>query len=138
MDSSLKELAQPSLQCILARTLPCLFDHLARALGYNRNSVQRQIRKAFHQPAGPADLEIFDLIHRLQAEVNAHIVVGNIAGAASDLIDLLARSRLQHETSPDTAAVRACADGFDLDPMIWVRYAIDQQAGSLVAVGDHG
>src|SRR5258708_2852421 len=74
--------------------------------------------------AGPANLEELDVFGFADAEVNAEIVLGEIAAAAAHFVDLrmqiffAGEMRDAFDACADAAAIRFRTDGFDLDPIV--------------------
>src|SRR5260370_25730021 len=89
-------------------------------------------------PAGPANLQRLDLIRFPQAEVNAQVVLRDIAAAATDFIDLLVglwligRMRNAAQARADAAAIGFRADRAHLDPVEPMRGIAAQQLRIIV------
>ena len=93
------------------------------------NLVHWQIRKALCQAARPADFNPVDFRRRAQAEVNPHIAVGTVTGAAADFVHENARRGLNANPRADAIAVGFRSDGMNRDPVIRVVNLIHQQTG---------
>ncbi len=51
------------------------------------DGVDGKVGEAFDETAGPVDFNPVDFGGWAEAEVDAHVVVGNVAGAAADFVD---------------------------------------------------
>src|SRR5216684_8982958 len=76
-------------------------DRRAGAFFERLNRIDRQILKAFNQPAGPADLHPIDHGRGAEAKVNSHVVIGDIAGTAANFVDQRARAGFHRDLRAD-------------------------------------
>ena len=65
------------------------------------NLVYSKIIKLFEEAAGPADLHGVELGGGAEAEVNAHVTVRIVAGAAADFVDEDARAGFHGDARAD-------------------------------------
>jgi len=77
------------------------------------DAVCRQIVQVFGSSIGPADLDGIQLALAAQAEMQAQIVLGKIAGAATHFTKLAELASLECETGADGGAV--APDAFELE-----------------------
>ena len=116
-DSSLRGLAG-----LLYVELHCAQD--AFALFHHDHLVRLDVLQGLHEAAGPAYLQQLHLLRFPDSEVDAEIVLREVAAAAAHFIDLrvkvfLARQmRDALDSRADAGAIRFCADGFDFDPIV--------------------
>src|SRR6267142_2625386 len=68
------------------------------------DGIDGQVFKAFDQAAGPADLDPIDLGGGPEAEVDAHVAAGEVAGAAAHFVDERARTGFQSDLRADAVA----------------------------------
>src|SRR6266567_2098065 len=93
---------------------PCLLTSLLRYFDLPTAFLQRvdgirgKIFKSLDQTAGPAHLRPINLCRSAEAEMDAHVVVGNIAGAAAHFVNESARTRFHRNAGADAVAI-----GFD-------------------------
>ena len=86
--------------------------------------VRLDVFERFNEAAGPADFEDLDVFGFTDAEVDAEIVLGKIAAAAADFVNLRMQALLAGKMSDafdaraDAAAIRFRADGFDFNPIV--------------------
>src|SRR5712691_9272287 len=96
----------------------------AFALFDEDNLIGLDVLEGFDEAAGPADFEELDVFGFSDAEVDAEIVLGKIAAAAADFVDLrmetffTGKMRDAFDARADAAAIGFCADGFDFDPIV--------------------
>src|SRR6266478_536915 len=83
-------------------------DRRAGTLSQSVDGIRGKIFKSFDQAAGPAHLHPINLCRSAEAEMDAHVVIGNVAGAAAHFVNESARSRFHRDPCPDAVAV-----GFD-------------------------
>src|SRR6266481_711935 len=82
------------------------------------------VLEGFDKAAGPADFQELDGFGFADAEVDAQIVLGKIAAAATDFVDLGMKTFFAGEMGDafdaraDAAAIGFCADGFYFDPIV--------------------
>ena len=55
--------------------------------------------------SGPADFQGIDFCGGAEAEVDAHVVVGDVAGAAADFVDEEARAGFHRNARADAVAI---------------------------------
>ncbi len=87
---------------------------------------------------GPADLDACEVSFEAEAEVEAKIVGGVVAGAASDLVDPEPLRRFQGCARSDGIAVRIGADEVQAKPVVVILGEVDQEHGSIAEVVDDG
>src|SRR5229473_1294204 len=61
-------------------------DRRAGTLSQSVDGIRGKIFKSFDQAAGPAHLHPINLCRSAEAEMDAHVVIGNIAGAAAHFV----------------------------------------------------
>ena len=66
--------------------------------------VYGEVVEFFEEAAGPADFDPVDLCGGAEAEVDAHVVVGDKAGAAADFVDEEARAGFHANARADGVA----------------------------------
>src|SRR6266436_7369025 len=80
--------------------------------------------ESFDEAAGPAEFEELDGFGFADAEMYAEIVLGKIAPAAADFVNLRMQTLLAGEmrdaldACADAAAIGFCADSFYFDPIV--------------------
>src|SRR5882672_1565650 len=102
-----KDLSRPanySLESGLGRSRRRI-DRCAGSFLQGMNRIDRQVFKALDQAAGPTHLHPFDLGSRPEAEVRAHIAIGDVAGPAANFVNQRARAGLHHDLCADSIAV---------------------------------
>src|SRR5690348_2613274 len=102
------------------RATDVCFDRFASPLFGHHHGVHRHIAEALHEPAGPAYFDEQNLVLGSQSEMNTHITVGNVTRTTAYLTCLLPRRCSHRNMSPYAAAVRACPDRPDVNPMVRV------------------
>src|SRR6266436_388489 len=86
--------------------------------------IRLHVFESFDEAAGPADFEEFHVFGFADAEVDAEIVLGKIAAAAADFVNLRMQTLLAGEmrdaldACADAAAIGFCADSFYFDPIV--------------------
>src|SRR5713226_4966917 len=76
------------------------------------------------EAAGPADFQELDALGFADAEMDAQIILRKVAAAAAHFVNLRMETFFAREmrdafyARADAAAVRFCAGGFDLDPIV--------------------
>src|SRR5262249_42741817 len=98
----------------------CCGNRFPRAFPSSQNSVNARVVEPLHQAAGPARLNKFYAATLSQSEVNAHIVVRNIAGATTNLIDLFPQCSFHGNSSANPIPIRSRADGLDPNPVVGI------------------
>ncbi len=112
-------------------------DGLASAFLERVNCIDRQVFKAFDQAAGPADLDPIDLGGGAEAEVDAHVVIGDVAGTTANFIDERSRAGFHRDLRTDAVAIGFAADGVKRYPVIAIVNVVHQQHRWRVHVADH-
>src|SRR5258707_13002883 len=143
-----KDLSRPadySLESGLGRSRRRI-DRRARTFLQGMNRIDKQVFKALDQTAGPADLYPFDLGSRPEAEVRAHIAIGDVAGSAANFVDEHPRPGFHGDLRADTITVgfaAARSRGIrrsncpERDPMIRIADVVHQQHRQRIHVADH-
>src|SRR5882762_4043104 len=143
-----KDLSRPanySLESGLGRSRRRI-DRCAGSFLQGMNRIDRQVFKALDQTAGPADLYPFDLGRRPEAEVRAHIAIGNVAGTAANFVDEHPRPGFHCDLRADTITVgfaAARSRGIrrsncpERDTMIRIADVVHQQHRRRIHVADH-
>ena len=103
-----------------------LLHRRAGAFFQNVNPVDRQILKAFEQPTGPSDLDLFDLGDGAEAKVNSHVVVGNVARPAANFVDERAHASLHHDLRTHIVAIGFAFNRMKSNLMVAVKQIIHQ------------
>src|SRR6266487_1173908 len=86
--------------------------------------VGLDVAEGLDEAAGPADFQELDVLGFADAEMDAQIILVKIAAAAAHFVNLRVQAFFAREmrdafyARADAAAVRFCADGFDLDPIV--------------------
>src|SRR6202790_4599611 len=114
------------------------------ALLHHDQLVGLHVFQRVHAAARPANFEQLNLLRFSNAEVHAQVILRNVAAAAAHLINLLMRLRFPGQvghaaqTRANSAAIRFCANGFYLQPIIFKTRIAAQQLGKIiVSVHDH-
>src|SRR5713101_6624661 len=112
-------------------------DQRAGTLSQSVDGIGGKIFKSLDQTTGPAHLHPINLCRSAEAEMDAHVVIGNVAGAAAHFVNKSARARFHGNASADAVAV-----GFDPnrpkgDPVVPVARVVDQKRRRSVHVADH-
>src|SRR5260370_14424871 len=102
-------------------------DGDARAFFESVNCVGGRAAKFFGEAAWPADLDSIDFGEGTEAEVDAHVAIGNVAGAAADFVHESARAGFDGDFRADTIAIGFDADRAERNPMIAVADVIDEK-----------
>ena len=71
------------------------------------NLIDGEIVECFDEAAGPADFYGIDFCGGAEAEVDAHVVVGDVAGAAADFVDESAGAGFDSDARADGVAGRS-------------------------------
>src|SRR5216683_2966269 len=121
---------------LLLTSLLRYFD-LPTAFLQRVDGIGGKVFKSLDQAAGPAHLHPINLCRSAEAEMDAHVVIGNVAGAAAHFVNKSARARFHGNASADAVAV-----GFDPnrpkgDPVVPVARVVDQKRRRSVHVADH-
>src|SRR5713226_3773978 len=69
------------------------------------DGVGGEVFEAFDEAAGPADFDPVDLDGGAKAEVDAGVVVGDVAGAAADFVDESAGAGFDEDSCADAIAI---------------------------------
>ena len=69
------------------------------------DGIDREVFKAFDQAAGPAGLDPIDPGGGAEAEVDAHVAIGDVAGTAADFVDERARTGFRSDLRADAVAI---------------------------------
>ncbi len=107
-------------------------------LGDGQDPVGLHVAQALDDPAGPADLDGADLPLGPQAEVDASVAGGEIAGGGADggLADR-PRGGDHPDVRADAVAVAAPADQPELDPVAAVAALVQEDPGPVVERAHH-
>src|SRR6202023_766654 len=111
-------------------------DGGARAFFESVNCVGGKIAKFVEEAAWPADLHSIDFGKGAEAEVDAHVAVGNVAGAAADFVHESARAGFHSNFRADAIAIGFDADRAERNPMIAVADVIDEKRRNSIQVAD--
>src|SRR5438477_3239001 len=106
--------------------------------------VRLNILQRVNLPARPANLQHVDSLSLPQPEVNAQIILREVAATAAHFIDLLMGFRLSgqmchtHQPRPDSAAVRFRSNRTNLDPVV-IQFQIttEQLRITIHGIDDH-
>src|SRR6266702_8585100 len=112
-------------------------DQRAGTLSQRVDGIRGKILKSFDQAAGPAHLHPINLCRSAEAEMDAHVVVGNIAGAAAHFVNESARARFHRDPCPDAVAVGFNPDRPKRDPVVRGARVVDQKRRRSVHVADY-
>src|SRR6266513_5108495 len=112
-------------------------DGRARAFLKSVNGVGGKAAEFLEQAAGPADLETIDFDGGGEAKVDAHVIIGDVAGAAADFVNKSARASSDGDFRSDAIAIGFDADRTEGDPVIAVADVIDEQRRKSIHVADH-
>src|SRR5207245_3691102 len=100
------------------------------------DGIHLQVFKMLSESAGPAHLDPLDLGGGSEAEVDAHVAIGNVAGSAAHFVDQRARTGFHHDFRANPVAIRfgsrrrgrkRRSDHAKCDPMIPVAHIVHQQ-----------
>ncbi len=111
-------------------------DGRARAFFESVNGVGGKVAEFFEETAGPADLDSIDFGGSAETEVDAHVVIGDKAGAAADFVHESARADFQGDFRADAIAIGLDTDGAEGDPVIAVAEVIDEKRRKSIHVAD--
>src|SRR5260370_34634848 len=120
---------------LLLTSLLRYFD-LPTAFLQRVDGIRGKIVKSRDQTAGPAHLHPINLCRSAAAEMDAHVVIGNIAGAAAHFVNESTRARFHRNASPDAVAVGFAPDRAKRDPVVAVARVVDQKRRRSVHVAD--
>src|SRR5207253_6610501 len=95
-----------------------LFQRVDRVYGH--------VLESLSQSARPANLYPVDFARRPQAEVDAHVAVRVVTGAAANLVDKNSRSDFYRDTSTDSIPIRFRSHCTKSDPVIRRAHLIRQ------------
>ena len=90
------------------------------------NCVDGQVFKSLNNAARPANLDPFDLGARTEAEVHAHVAIGDVARAAANFVDERARTSFHSDLRADAVAIGFVADRAKRNPVIAVVNVVHQ------------
>lgn len=90
----------------------------------------------FYVAIWPADLDVFKLILRAEAEVQAQVAGGVVTGAAAHLIDPQAPCSLKGYACAYGIAVRGSSDKMETKPVILVLCQIDEEHRAVAEIVD--
>src|SRR6266446_3954656 len=76
-------------------------DQRGGTLSQRVDGIRGKIFKSFDQTAGPAHLHPINLCRSAEAEMDAHVVIGNVAGAAAHFVNESARTRFHRNAGAD-------------------------------------
>src|ERR1700719_57472 len=111
-------------------------DGGARAFFESVDCVGGKVAEFFEEAAWPADLHSIDFGEGAEAEVDAHVAVGNVAGAAADFVHESARAGFHGDFRADAIAIGFDADRAERNPMIAVADVIDEKRRNTIHVAD--
>src|SRR6266851_7089940 len=111
-------------------------DQRAGTLSQSVDGIGGKVFKSLHQAAGPANLDPVDLSGGAEAEMDAHVVIGNVAGAAAHFVNESARARFYGDLRADAVAVGFDPDCPKGDPVVRVARVVDQKRRRSVHVAD--
>src|SRR5260370_26452473 len=111
-------------------------DQRAGTLSQSVDGIRGKIFKSFDQAAGPAHLHPINLCRSAEAEMDAHIVIGNVAGAAQHFVNESARTRFHRNAGADAVAVGFDPDCPKGDPVVRVARVVDKKRRRSVHVAD--
>src|SRR6266851_1471246 len=100
------------------------------------DGIGGKIFKSLDQAAGPAHLHPINLCRSAEAEMDAHVVIGNVAGAAAHFVNESARACFHRDSCPDAVAVGFDPDRPKRDPVVPVARVVDQKRRRSVHVAD--
>src|SRR6202158_3385581 len=89
--------------------------------------VDAEIVEFFEEAAGPADFDPIDFRGGAETKVDAHIVVGDEAGAAAHFVDEDAGAGFHADARANSVAIRFRADGAESHPMIGGAHFVNQK-----------
>ena len=108
----------------------------AGTLSQSVDGIRGKIFKSLDQAAGPAHLHPINLCRSAEAEMDAHVVVGNVAGASAHFVNEGARARFHRDAGADAVAVGFDPDCPKGDPVVCVSRVVDQKRRRSVHVAD--
>src|SRR5215472_9279311 len=111
--------------------LSCALLHHVDAVDFE----SRELLQLFPRPL-PAHLYRVDCGGRSYPEVETHVAVGIVAGAAANFVGQYPGTHLDCDSRPDAVAVGGCSYCLDCDPVVGIRDLIHQQAGTSVHIGN--
>src|SRR5216684_1953531 len=120
---------------LLLTSLLRYFD-LPTAFLQRVDGIGGKIFKSLDQAAGPAHLHPINLCRSAEAEMDAHVVIGNVAGAAAHFVNESARACFHRDSCPDAVAVGFDPDRPKRDPVVPVARVVDQKRRRSVHVAD--
>src|SRR5207248_9321470 len=101
------------------------------------NGVGGKASGCLEQAAGTADLETIDFDGGNEAKVDAHVVIGDVAGAAADFVNKSARASSDGDFRSDAIAIGFDAHRTEGDPVMAVADVIDKQRRRSIHVANH-
>ena len=113
------------------------------SFGYVIQTIGLKILQRIKLAAGPADFEHIYFLCVANSEMHSQIVLGKITATAADFVDLLVRlgfaGNMRNTTNAgaDAAAVGFCADGSNLDPIIFERRIATQKLRKVIDAIHH-
>src|SRR6266566_865695 len=112
-------------------------DQRPGTLSQRVDGIGGKIFKSLDQTAGPAHLHPINLCRSAEAEMDAHVVIGNVAGAAAHFVNESARARFHRDPCADAVAIGFAPGRTKRDPVVRVARVVDQKRRRSVHVADH-
>src|SRR5579859_2755319 len=96
---------------------------------FNRvNLIRGQSPEMLNQTAGPGDIDAIDLAIDSQSEMQAKIVLGKVAAASANFVELRQLPRVNREASADSSPITLGALQLKLNPVISISQMIAQES----------